>query len=66
MQTIEKLEKSKSPNPKPYQVKTSKVKLSMIVGARAFMKAAKNGVVFAIYATPIATPVQTTFELPAQ
>ena len=30
------------------------------------MKAAKNGAVFAIYATPATNPVQTTSELPAQ
>ena len=30
------------------------------------MKATKNGVVFAIYATPTATPVQTTSKIPTQ
>ena len=29
------------------------------------MKAAKNGAVFAIYATPIANPIQIISELPA-
>ena len=64
MQIIEKLEKSKSPNPEPHRVKTSKVQVPMTVGARAFMKTTKNGAIVAIYATPIATPIQTTSELP--
>ena len=64
--TIEKLEILKCQNPKPHQAKTSKVEVPMIVGARVFMKAAKNGAVFGIYATLVTNPVQTTSQLQTQ
>ena len=64
-QAIERLKNLECLKPEPHQIRTSKVQVSMTVGARTFMKVAKNGVVFAIYATPVTNPVQTTSELPA-
>jgi len=52
--------------PCSYQAQGSKVKVPLIVGARAFMRAAKNGNVFAIYATPTREPVQGLTKLPTQ
>ncbi len=54
------------PNPSPYQVQGSKVKVPLMVGARAFIRAAKKGSMFAIYATPISQPVQEPTKLPAK
>jgi hypothetical protein len=54
------------PNPYPYQVQGSAVKVSLMVGARAFMRAAKNGNMFAIYAIPTSQPVQEPTKLPAE
>jgi hypothetical protein len=54
------------PNPCPYQVQGSAVEVPLMVGARAFMKAAKNGNMFAIYAIPTSQPVQEPTKLPAK
>jgi hypothetical protein len=40
------------PNPCPYQVQGSAVEVPLMVDARAFMRAAKNGTMFTIYAIP--------------
>jgi hypothetical protein len=40
------------PNPCPYQVLGSAVEVPLMVDARAFMRAAKNGNMFTIYAIP--------------
>ena len=55
-------------NPKscPYQVQASEVKVPLMVGARAFMRAAKDGNMFAIYAIPLPLPAQGPAKLPAQ
>ncbi len=53
-------------NPCPYQVHGSAVKVPLMVGARAFMRAAKNGNMFAIYAIPTSQPVQEPTKLPAE
>ncbi|MGL5494987.1 MAG: retropepsin-like aspartic protease, partial [Collinsella sp.] len=42
------------------------LKKPLLVGARAFMKAAKEGSIFAIYATPISEPSHGTSRLPHQ
>lgn len=54
------------PNPCPYQVQGSAVEVPLMVGARAFMRAAKNGNMFAIYAIPTSQPVQEPTKLPAK
>ena len=55
-------------NPKScrYQAQGSEIKVPLMVGARAFMRAAKNGKTFAIYATPLPSPTQGPAKLPAQ
>jgi hypothetical protein len=54
-------------NPKscPYQTQASEVKVPLMVGARAFMRAAKNENMFAIYAIPSSQTVQGPAKLPA-
>ncbi len=54
------------PNPCPYQVEGSAVKVPLMVDARAFIRAAKNGNMFAIYAIPTSQPVQKPTKLPAE
>jgi len=54
------------PNPYPYQVQGSTVKVPLIVGARAFMRAAKNGNMFAIHAISTSQPVQEPTKLPVE
>ncbi len=53
-------------NPCPYQVQGSTVKVPLMVGARAFMRAGKNGNMFEIYAIPTSQPVQEPTKLPAE
>ncbi len=54
------------PNPCPYQVQGFAVEVPLMVGARAFMRAAKNGNMFAIYAIPTSQPIQKPTKLPAK
>jgi len=54
------------PNMCPYQVQGSTFKVPLMVGARAFMRAAKNGNMFAIYAIPTSQPVQEPTKLPSK
>jgi len=54
------------PNPYPYQVQGSAVKVPLIVSARAFMRAAKNGNMFAIHAISTSQPVQEPTKLPVE
>jgi len=53
-------------NPCPYQVQGSAVKVPLMVGARAFMRAAKNGNMFTIYAISTSQLVQKPTKLPAE
>ncbi len=54
------------PNLCPYQVQGSVVEVPLMVGARAFMRAAKNGNMFAIYAIPTSQPIQEPTKLSAK
>ncbi len=54
------------PNPCPYQVQGSVVKVPLMVNARAFMRAAKNGNMFAIYAILTSQLVQEPTKLPTE
>ncbi len=54
------------PNPCPYQVQGSTIEVLLMVSARAFMRAAKNGNMFAIYAISTSQPVQEPTKLPAE
>ncbi len=57
-------EKPKKLDSQPIRV--SNTQMPMVIGARAFMKAAKGGNTFAIYATPISEPIQASNQLPAR
>ncbi len=46
------------PNPCPYQVQGSAIEVPLMASARAFMRAANNGNMFAIYAILTSQPVQ--------
>ncbi len=54
------------PNPCPYQVQGSVVKVPLMVGAQAFMKATKNGNMFAIYVISTSQLVQEPTKLPIE
>jgi hypothetical protein len=54
------------PNPCPYQVQGSAVEVPLMVGARAFMRVAKNGNMFAIYAISTSQLVQEPTKLPTK
>lgn len=55
-----------SSNPSSYLAQESDVKVLLMVDARAFMKAAKNGRAFAIYAISTFEPDQGSTKLPTQ
>jgi hypothetical protein len=50
----------------PYQVQGSAVEVPLMVGAQAFMRATKNGNMFAIYAIPTSQPFQEPTKLLAK
>ena len=55
-----------TPKPCPHRLQRSKIEVPLMIGARAFMRAAKKGNTFAIYATPTSQSIQRPTELPAQ
>lgn len=49
-----------------HRTRVSKTPVPLMVGARTFMKAAKQGTMFAIYAIPVAESIHRTNSLPIQ
>ena len=56
----------KSKNIDSHPVRASKTQIPLFVGARAFMRAAKKGTTFAIYAIPTSEPIRASSQLPVQ
>ena len=56
----------KSKNIDFHPVRASKIQIPLIVGARAFMRAAKKGTTFAIYTIPTSEQIQASSQLPVQ